>query len=691
MRSIRLRVRAVCSLVAAAPLACHTARAQNPSPHGPRLHHVGLNTVDLERAIAWYLKVWPSATRTTIAGYPAVQSDMLVLFNKVDRPPAGAWRNDLHRAESQSAFWHIGANINTSEIKDRLNAIGVYHLPLFIAPNDTTKTVWRSGLAPYSGTPSAAQLAKAEPAPAREGGFSYVVAPDGLLFELTGGPGTRDSFSHIHFYHEQPLCAANWYVEHLGMELPPMRDSSGKETPRAPWNPCDVKYGDAGWPSLEPIGTIRQPTGSVRFANGTMSWYPRQCVDRRCGRDEKLVPSRGQVLDHVAFLVDDFDALYAKLRRDGVKVIEAPHAFADTRAFMIEDPDGLAIELVAAPERRLYVTDASGISVYDIDHDHALLRKIAIPNSGDYKGIGASAQLNRLYVTSHRGDELIAIDLATDSVVWRKNVGKYADSFWVTPDGKRIWMPLRDEIDWKVLDAADGSTLGHVDTERGKRYDVDPIQDIGPHNTWMDSAGRRVYMEVLTVPYIYVADAHTNSLIGKIGPFGRGLRPFAVTDDERLLYASVDGLLGFEVAEINRNPWGGTVTHRIKVHPPAERLAEIPEPPKAKPHSTWSHGINISPDQHEVWMVDGVYGYVYAFDITGAVPKQVASVPLFTDPKQRPHPGWITFGVDGRYVYPDGGVVIDARTKQVVARIPTSEKLIEIDFEGRNAVRVGHR
>src|ERR1041384_8665473 len=93
----------------------------------------------------------------------------------------------------------------------------------------------------------------------------------------------------------------------------------------------------------------------------------------------------------------------------------------------------------AQVQRRLYVTDASGISVYDIDHGHALLRKIAIPNSGDYKGIGASAQLGRLYVTSHRGDDLIAIDLRTDSVVWRKNVGKYADSFWVTPDGTRIW------------------------------------------------------------------------------------------------------------------------------------------------------------------------------------------------------------------------------------------------------------
>jgi catechol 2,3-dioxygenase-like lactoylglutathione lyase family enzyme len=315
----------------------------------PRLHHVGLNSVDPERAIAWYLELWPTARRTMIAGFPAVQADMALLFNKVERPPAGAWRDDLHRAEEQSAFWHIGANTNSTTTRDRLAPLGIEHLPLFLYPNDTVHTVWRSGLAPYAGTPTATQLATIAEAAPRDGGFSYVVAPDGVLFELTGGPTTRDAFSHIHFYHEQPLCAANWYVAHLGMELPPVRDSAGKETPRAPWSPCEIPYGAAGWPALEPAGTIRQPQGTVRFANGSMSWYPRQCVDARCGTAKKLVPSRGQVLDHVAFSVDGFDALYDRLRRDGVRILETPHAFGDTRAFMIEDPDGLAIELV---ERR---------------------------------------------------------------------------------------------------------------------------------------------------------------------------------------------------------------------------------------------------------------------------------------------------------------------------------------------------
>ena len=342
-------------------------------------------------------------------------------------------------------------------------------------------------------------------------------------------------------------------------------------------------------------------------------------------------------------------------------------------------------------ERRLYVTNASGISVYDIGGGHAFLRKIDIPDSGDYKGIAASPQLGRLYVTSHRRDELICLDLASDAVLWRKNVGPYADSHWVTPDGRRIYMPLRGEIAWVVLDAQDGSLLARLDTERGKRYDVDPIQDIGPHNTWINKAGTRVYMEVLTVPYIYVAETATNTVLGRIGPFTKGIRPFAVTDDERYLYANVDGLLGFEIAEISREPWGGRMVQRVEARTPASRLAEIPDPPKAKPHSTPSHGLNLTPNQTEVWMVDGVYGYVYVFDVTSRPPKQVASIPIFETPAARPHPGWITFSLDGRYAYPDGGVVIDTATKKVAARIPTSEKLIEIDFQGGRAVAAGHR
>jgi DNA-binding beta-propeller fold protein YncE len=346
-------------------------------------------------------------------------------------------------------------------------------------------------------------------------------------------------------------------------------------------------------------------------------------------------------------------------------------------------------------ERLLYVTDRSGISVYDINDAHKLLRKIDVADTGDYKGISASPQLGKLYVTSYQKDELLCLDLATDKIVWRRHYSDgYADSQAITPDGKTLYLPLRDGDSWWVLDAATGDPKTKIAVNHGKMYAANdhPILGIGPHNTWMNRDGSRVYLEVLTDPYIYIADTRTNKLIGKVGPFSKGIRPFAVTDDERYVFANVDWLLGFEIgAGRTGSEWGGKMLSRVEAKTPESRVAQIPNPPERKPHSTPSHGINIRPDQKEVWMVDGVYGYVYVYDITSSPPRHVADVPLFQSASEFPHPGWLSFSIDGKYAYPDGGAVIDTATKKIVARIPTSEKLVEIDFRDGKPIKAGHR
>jgi DNA-binding beta-propeller fold protein YncE len=344
-------------------------------------------------------------------------------------------------------------------------------------------------------------------------------------------------------------------------------------------------------------------------------------------------------------------------------------------------------------DRLLYVTDRSGISVYEIDNGHKLRRRIDIPDSGNYKGISVSVSLGRLYLTSNVADDLICLDLATDKVLWRKKHGKYPDSQAITPDGQLLYIPYRDEDNWKVVRAGDGELVATIPVGRGKNYDDSPIGSIGPHNTWMHPSGKRVYLEVLTLPYVYIVDTSSNQIIGKVGPFSKGVRPFAVSDDERHVYANVDALLGFEVGAVKnqKGEWGGPMLHRVEAKTPPARLEQIPNPPRRKPHSTPSHGVNLRPDQKEVWAVDGVYGYVYVYDVTKMPPRFVAAVPLFKDPQEQPHPGWVSFSLDGKFAYPDGGAVIDTRTKKVVARIPTSEKLVEIDFEDGKVVRAGHR
>ncbi|MGI9629144.1 MAG: hypothetical protein ACR2QM_20140, partial [Longimicrobiales bacterium] len=188
-------------------VACRPADVANPAVPRPEdipaLHHTGLNSTDPEAALDWYLGIWPDAAQGTFAGLPSLSADMDLVFAPVSEPPPGAFQEALGRPLAQSAFWHIGAFVNTTAMDASLAEIGVEHLPLFVAPEDES-TVWRSGLAPYAGVVTADGLGDAAPAEPRPGGFSYVLGPDGALFELTGGPNTTASLSHVHFFHEQP-------------------------------------------------------------------------------------------------------------------------------------------------------------------------------------------------------------------------------------------------------------------------------------------------------------------------------------------------------------------------------------------------------------------------------------------------------------------------------------------------------
>jgi hypothetical protein len=44
--------------------------------------------------------------------------------------------------------------------------------------------------------------------------------------------------------------------------------------------------------------------------------------------------------------VTDLDATMARLKREGVKVMEDTHKWGDTRAAMVEGPDSVSIEIV---------------------------------------------------------------------------------------------------------------------------------------------------------------------------------------------------------------------------------------------------------------------------------------------------------------------------------------------------------
>ncbi len=158
------------------------------------------------------------------------------------------------------------------------------------------------------------------------------------------------------------------------------------------------------------------------------------------------------------------------------------------------------------------------------------------------------------------------------------------------------------------------------------------------------------------------------------------VRPFTVNGRQTLCYVNVNELLGFEVGDLQTSK----LLHRVEV----QGYGKGP----VKRHGCPSHGIALTHDEKEIWLCDATNQRLHIFDNTVSPPKQVTSLPV------RDEPGWVTFGIDGRYAYPSTGEVIEAKTRKTMTALTDetgaavqSEKMLEIDFAGQRPVRAGNQ
>jgi catechol 2,3-dioxygenase-like lactoylglutathione lyase family enzyme len=348
-------------LVLSQPGAALEQAAAPPLPM-PTIHHVHLNSVNPDRSIAWYEQYWPKGKKTTYAGFPAFYDDIYLLYTKVDRQAPGSFDRKAQRSVPQSAFWTFGSVFAGPDLKafrDRIAKLDPkqFELVMLYGGVGGKQTATNSGALPQGGSlltgtaiRERAEQEKLKTSTPSTGGldFAYVVDPDGMLVEVIAGK--TDSFrEHIHFWSERPLCAANWHVDHLGAEFPPSQNNFSKTfTFKGRWEPCDVPVGEITFPTYMAQGQLRIPAGNARIANASWLWYPRQCRNGRCGpgNDQPLAKSRGQVVDHIGLAYPNLDAVIAHLKNRKVPILDGPYKLGDTRAVLIEDPDGLAFELI---------------------------------------------------------------------------------------------------------------------------------------------------------------------------------------------------------------------------------------------------------------------------------------------------------------------------------------------------------
>ncbi len=325
---------------------------------------------------------------------------------------------------------------------------------------------------------------------------------------------------------------------------------------------------------------------------------------------------------------------------------------------------------VAVPGIRDYLGyGGHGILVFDIDNNHRFVKRIDTKGfhpdktPSNVKGIAISIPLNSIYISTL--ESLQRIDLTTEKIVWEKFFDGGCDRMSISPDGKTMYLPSLENTFWNVVDCATGDIIKRIDVYKRA------------HNTIYGPSGNLVYLDDIGSPWLYISDAKTHSLVSKVGPFGDFIRPFTISGKETFVYATVDNLLGFEVGDLKT----GKKLSRIEVQGwntgPVRR------------HGNPSHGIGLTPDEKELWLADGYNMRVHVFS---ALPpyQQLTTIPV------NDMPGWITFSIDGKYVYPSSGEVIDVKTRKIITRLQDefynnveSEKMVEIDFAGDKAVKTG--
>lgn len=282
-------------LLAIAPFATHAQQQAAPPAPPAHFHHVHLNATDPETAILFYTSKF-KARKESFAGLgDAVWTGASwLLFTKVDAPPP---------SELLSGVWHIGwgAEDMQSTYQQQLAKGTRFATPL----TDISDMVGGN----------------------RRFFYAYVDGPDHALIELN--TARHHDFGHVHLFSADPPAAGAWYARELGLRSFPQTEQRVYK---------GVQIAPAAFVTADHVSMIIYPVEYLQTA----------APDVWKARNGAFASTRGRVVDHLGFSVDDLAATLARLRADGVNITAEPRSLADGRiqSAFIEGPDRVAIELV---------------------------------------------------------------------------------------------------------------------------------------------------------------------------------------------------------------------------------------------------------------------------------------------------------------------------------------------------------
>jgi hypothetical protein len=364
-----------------------------------------------------------------------------------------------------------------------------------------------------------------------------------------------------------------------------------------------------------------------------------------------------------------------------------------------------------------YVFNVGLVSVYDIDQGWKSAGTISLPQTeAGIRGVMVSPGTHMMFV-AYGGDSggngngsVLAYDLGSDQIKWEAHLNAGIDSGAVSPDGKTLYMPTGEQSTsgtWNIINAENGAVTGTI--EGG----------LAPHNTIASQDGKYVYLGGRYGERLDVYDTATGKVVHKIGPFGpvtNGVRPFTVNGSNTIAFTTATEFDGFQVSSVTKETVLSTIPFQSKEELQEQKEKEEQEIKEGKqpvkyPDSGYSHGISLSPNEKELYVVDALHQAVRVYSVPNVTeleakvaPTELAVIPMTGEELRGTENlcaydcgrgGWLQRSTAGRFVVVgDSGAVIDTSTKTVVATLPTllnTKISTEIDWESGSPVATSGR
>lgn len=261
-----------------------------------RFHHVHLNVKSAEESIKFYTKFFGGLEIKFHDKSPAIFTERsFILFTEVTEPP---------RTGPVTALSHIGwATTDGPATFEWLKKQGA----------EFQTEIGRLG-ADYG---------------------MYIFGPDRELVEVwTGSKNHR--FDHVHLWATDAEVMFKWFEEHLGFagRLMPKRNFQHPE------NIMAIRMSFMMVDNVNMVIFERPEFESV--------WFPGSNYKTE-DAPEKFEPTKGYVIDHLAFSYPDIDPVFKRMKESGVEIVEeiATRPEGHTSFFVLA-PDDILIEIVKA-------------------------------------------------------------------------------------------------------------------------------------------------------------------------------------------------------------------------------------------------------------------------------------------------------------------------------------------------------